>query len=321
MRIGMRTVKTVISVFASMVVANYFSLLFWPSAGIIALLSVGNTRRSTLMTGIYRIAAFIIATFIAFLCFTFLGYRIISFSVFLLFFIPIAVRFKLTEGIVVNSVLITHYLSEQSMSWQLIANEAALMMIGVGFALLSNVYMPDSKKRLKENQVIIEERFRQLLRNMADFLISDGVYENQGLCKELQVFIRESQAYARDHQENNLLRQNQYYETYFSMRRAQINVIQDMQENLEYIHEPVPYSDHIYGLLIYTAETFSESNDGKEILARIEEVYGLYRQMPLPTTRSEFEARAELFQFLQSFKSFIEIKVEFSQQMIVDAEK
>ncbi|MDY4307031.1 aromatic acid exporter family protein [Enterococcus mundtii] len=67
-------------------------------------------------------------------------------------FIPIAVRFKLTEGIVVNSVLITHYLSEQSMSWQLITNEAALMIIGVGFALLSNVYMPDSKKRLKENQ-------------------------------------------------------------------------------------------------------------------------------------------------------------------------
>ncbi|MHC0243685.1 aromatic acid exporter family protein, partial [Enterococcus faecium] len=71
-----------------------------------------------------------------------------------------------------------------------------------------------------------------------------------------------------------------------------------------------------YGLLIYTAETFSESNDGRQILTRIEEVYVLYRQMPLPTSRPEFEDRAELFQFLQSFKSFIEIKAEFSQQKI-----
>nr|WP_244319694.1 hypothetical protein [Enterococcus faecium] len=100
------------------------------------------------------------------------------------------------------------------------------------------------------------------------------------------------------------------------MRRAQANVIKDMLENLERIQQPAYYGKHIYGLLIYTAETFSESNDGRQILARIEEVYVLYRQMPLPTSRPEFEDRAELFQFLQSFKSFIEIKAEFSQQKI-----
>lgn len=68
--------------------------------------------------------------------------------------------------------------------------------------------------------------------------------------------------------------------------------------------------------MIYTAETFSEKNDGRELLERIDEVYELYRQMPLPKARLEFEDRAELFQFLQSFKSFIEIKAEFSQQVI-----
>lgn len=62
MRIGMRTVKTVISVFFSMVTAGSLSLLYWPAAGIIALLSVGNTKRSTLRTGMNRIAAFILAT-------------------------------------------------------------------------------------------------------------------------------------------------------------------------------------------------------------------------------------------------------------------
>lgn len=69
-------------------------------------------------------------------------------------------------------------------------------------------------------------------------------------------------------------------------------------------------------MLVYTAETFSEKNDGKELLKRIEEVYELYRDMAMPKERLEFEDRAELFQFLQSFKSFIEIKAEFSQQSI-----
>ena len=66
-------------------------------------------------------------------------------------------------------------------------------------------------------------------------------------------------------------------------------------------------------MLIYTAETFAEENDGTRIMERIYEVYAEYRQMPLPQKRSEFENRAELFQFLQSFKSFIEIKAEFAQ--------
>ena len=123
MRIGLRTVKTVLSSMLSMAVAHACSLLFWPSAGIIALLSVGNTKRSTLYTGIYRITAFILATLVAFISFSVLGYTILGFGLFLLLFIPVTVYFKLTEGIVVNSVLVTHYLSEQNMIWSLIGND------------------------------------------------------------------------------------------------------------------------------------------------------------------------------------------------------
>ncbi|NVF17716.1 hypothetical protein HV446_09135 [Enterococcus faecium] len=82
MRIGMRTIKTVISVFFSMVTAGSLSLLYWPAAGIIALLSVGNTKRSTLRTGMNRIAAFILATATALFSFFAVGYTIFGFSLF-----------------------------------------------------------------------------------------------------------------------------------------------------------------------------------------------------------------------------------------------
>ncbi|RCF89301.1 aromatic acid exporter family protein, partial [Enterococcus faecium] len=57
------------------------------------------------------------------------GYTFFGFILFFFLFFPLASRFKLTEGIVVNSVLVTHYLVEENMSWQLIGNEAGLMAI------------------------------------------------------------------------------------------------------------------------------------------------------------------------------------------------
>jgi uncharacterized membrane protein YgaE (UPF0421/DUF939 family) len=312
-RIGMRTIKTVISALLAMLAASELSLLYWPSAGIIAVLSVGNTRRSSLMVGVYRLAAFVLATIAAFISFSLAGYTTLGFGLFLLLFIPIAAQLKLSEGIVVNSVLVTHYLSAQTMTWPLIGNEAALMMLGVGFALLANIYMPDKRKQLLKNQEIIEEKFRDILQEMAFALSTEKKGTIRGHCEELLIYVRKSQLDARNYQENYWLKHNVYYETYFSMRRAQINVLKNMLGNLQRIKEPGLYGKYISELLTFTAETFEEANDGSAILERINEVYQRYREMPLPVHREEFEDRAELFQFLQSFKSFIEIKAEFAQ--------
>ena len=37
------------------------------------------------------------------------------------------------------------------------------MSIGVGLALLANSYMPDTEKRLREDQEVIETMFRKIL--------------------------------------------------------------------------------------------------------------------------------------------------------------
>ncbi|MFV0560278.1 MAG: aromatic acid exporter family protein [Enterococcus sp.] len=314
MKIGLRTLKTVIAAVLSMVVASTLHLLYWPSAGIIAILSVGNTKRSSLYTGGTRFFAFLLATGIAYLCFQLLGYTPVTFGLYLLIFIPSAVYFGLSEGIVVNSVLVTHYLVEGHMSLQLIYNEFLLFIIGVGFALLVNLYIPSLGKKLESNQEKIEEMFREILQQMAATLLENsqtGTLESS--CESLKLYIRESQIKAREYKENYWLREEIYYENYFSMRRAQINILQDMLRNLERIDKIEHYSGHIYEMLIYTANTFSKENDGQDLMGKIEQTYQEYRKMPLPSTRHEFEARAELFQFLQSFKSFIEIKLEFAQ--------
>ena len=98
------------------------------------------------------------------------------------------------------------------------------------------------------------------------------------------------------------------------MRLAQLRILRDMVNLLIEIDIDGLFGDELRKVLISTAENFAEENDGKLILWQIEAVYQNYRQKPLPQKREEFENRALLFQFLQSFRSFIEIKAIFYQK-------
>jgi uncharacterized membrane protein YgaE (UPF0421/DUF939 family) len=318
MKIGLRTIKTAVSATLSMAFAGSLGLLFPASAGIISVLSVTNTKKTSLMTGIYRLFSLALATLIAYGCFSLLGFTSLAFGLYLLLFIPSAVYFRLSDGIVVSSVLVTQYLIEKDLSWSIIANEFLLMTIGVGFALLLNLYMPDVEKRLKEDQVVIETMFRKILTNMAAYLNQHGKERNLfESCDDLKGYIQEGESWAKNHAENQLLSSDNYYLEYFIMRKMQSNSLKDMLKILEKITVEAEQVENIQRLLEFTAETFAENNDGQAILDKVAEVYEEYRQKALPKTREEFENRAQLFQLLQIFQSFIEIKAEFTKHQKV----
>lgn len=315
MKIGLRTIKTAIAAVLSMLLASYLELLYAPAAGIIAILSVGNTKKSSLQVGFARLISLGMATLLSFLCFTIIGYNAIAFGLYLLLFISLSAQFKLTDGIVVNSVLVTHYMMEKNYSFVLLRNEFLLLGIGVGFALLVNLYMPDMQKQIKEEQRIIEERFRQILANMAVDLNHSQRENLEMECQDLLSFIRRGQRRAQMYRENQWQTDDLYYEEYFSMRRTQVRLLSDMVHLLKDIQVEEGLANHLRPILAFTSETFHEENDGVEILTRIDHVLEEYRAQPLPEERMEFENRARLFQFLQSFKSFIEMKAEFSNSV------
>lgn len=312
MKIGLRTVKTAVSATLSMIAAESLGLLYPASAGIISVLSVTNTKKTSLLTGIYRLFSLAIATVIAYICFSIIGFNAWAFGVFLLLFIPSAVFLKVSDGIVVSSVLVTQYLIEADMSWTIIGNEFLLMSIGVSFALVMNLYMPDTEKHLQEDQEVIETMFRQVLNNMAEYLNQHGKERNLfEKCDDLKSVIRAGETWAKNHAENQLLSSNDYYLNYFAMRRIQSNSLKDMLRILEKVTVEPEQVENLQKLFQYTAETFAENNDGHEILEKITQVYEAYRKKELPKTRIEFENRAQLFQLLQVFQIFIEIKAEF----------
>lgn len=313
MKIGLRTIKTVIASVLAILIATQLHLLYATAAGIIAILSVGNTKKTSLKSGLGRVLSLGLAIILSFICFTTLGFHTWAFGVFLLVFIPLSVRFNLADAIVVNSVLITHFLVEKSFSWQMILNETLLMTIGVGLALLLNLYMPDNEKQLKEDIKAIEEDFRTIIFAMAAHLNLEKIAPLDDACLDLRSKLRAALNQAHIHQKNQWISEEDYYSDYFSMRLAQLRILRDMVNLLIEIDIDGLFVDELRKVLISTAENFAEENDGKLILWQIEAVYQNYRQKPLPQTREEFENRALLFQFLQSFRSFVEIKAIFYQ--------
>src|SRR5699024_8130842 len=313
MKIGLRTIKTVIASVLAILIATQLHLLYATAAGIIAILSVGNTKKTSLKSGLGRVLSLGLAIILSFICFTTLGFHTWAFGVFLLVFIPLSVRFNLADAIVVNSVLITHFLVEKSFSWQMILKETLLMTIGVGLALLLNLYMPDNEKQLKEDIKAIEEDFGTIIFAMAAHLNLEKIAPLDDACLDLRSKLRAALNQAHIHQKNQWISEEDYYSEYFSMRLAQLRILRDMVNLLIEIDIDGLFVDELRKVLISTAENFAEENDGKLILWQIEAVYQNYRQKPLPQTREEFENRALLFQFLQSFRSFIEIKAIFYQ--------
>lgn len=316
MKIGLRTVKTAVCATLAILIASSLGLFYPTSAGIIAILSVTNTKRSSFQVGFYRICSLVLATCIAWICFKTFGYTPFAFGTFLVLFIPIAAAWNMSEGIAVSSVLVTQFLVEQTMDFWIIKNAFFLMFIGLGLSLLANLYMPNIEKKLKSDQVKIEEKLRILLYEMAKLFDQKSPELNtcDKLVIEVEEALKQGEIWAIQHAENQLLTQNSYYIHYLDMRHVQVQLLKSMNVLLHDIHFDMVAGKDIRQLFESTAETLSEMNDGQKIAKKVQDVYQIYREMPLPQSRKEFENRAKLYQLLTQFETFIEIKIEFVEQ-------
>ena len=313
MKIGLRTIKTVVTATLGIIIATTLGLKFPSTAGIIAILSVTNTKTSSFKVGLGRIIALFIAIIIALICYSILGYTPIAFGLFLLIYIPIAARFNMSEAIPVNSVLITHFLNERNMSLSLIINAVSLLLIGVGLALIANLYMPNVQGSIDTNKEKVDLEIKELLLKMSAVLSKKTNKINcERSLENIEQSIDQGESYAKRHFDNRLLRKDDYEVSYFQMRRMQLNVLQDMVElvgKIEIDHETV---EAINVLIKEIYDTYGEKNDGKELNDKVSEVIKYYETKELPKTRIEFENRARLFQFLTEIQTFIHIKVNFN---------
>ncbi|MCC5896272.1 MAG: aromatic acid exporter family protein [Alkalibacterium sp.] len=312
MTIKIRTAKMVLATLLSIYIANLLQLEHTLAAGIIAILSLLDTKRASFVTAFKRLLSTLTAFMIASIVFCFVGFTIPAFAIYLMFYVPIAYRFDLQVGIAPCSVLVTHFIGAASiaLAWQV--NGLLLMFIGASSALLFNSWMPSSKSELEESKVSIDENLRVILRAISTLLFGRELDIKLGTkITQVEKMIEHTKNTALIDYDNQLFRKNDYSIRYLQMRQQQLVLIKKMSFSLQHVTLGTVQSRILAELFFDTAEQLNEKNTGLLLLSNIATLYKEFRQSELPKTREEFESRAYLFQLLHDVEELIEVKRAF----------
>ncbi len=300
--------KTGIGSAMSILLANLFGLLYSPSAGIITLLTLQNTKRDTLKIAVKRVEAFVLAIVISYLVFEGIGYTAIAFGAFVTLFVTLCFILDLKDGISMNAVLMTHFLIERHMELSMVFNEIGILLIGMGIGVLLNLVMPRNITRIRKEQALLEEKMKTALGNI------EGVLQNKKTeydFSSLEHHVEELIQSAYEEAGNRLLSDTRYLVSYLEMRKMQIGVIKDIATTLKEITVLPTQADALAEFVRHIAASFHERNNITGLLTILEQLKEHFRLEPLPLTREEFENRATLYQIMKELEYFLMLKRNF----------
>jgi len=309
-----KTVKMALSATISIIISNYIGLEFGVTSGIIAILSIQDTKKEALLVGGRRMIAATIAILLSFILYMLLGNNPIVFGLFLLIFISITTVLKISEGMVVGAVLSTHLLISTNINVSWIINEGKLTIIGIGVAMMFNLYTASLEADFEKNKQRIEDYYRAILSDMAVSLVTQAVpiYE-QEILLSLEELIKNTKFMAQIINNNHLFKKNDYYVSYIDMRIIQLDAIKRMKRHFSRFYMKYEQTKILSEFTNNVAMNIHEDNDCIELINKLNLLKKDYELMELPQNRNEFENRALLFQFLNDLEDFLIIKKEFKE--------
>lgn len=314
--VGYRTLKTAVGAAIAIIIAEYIGLSYAAAAGVITILSVQSTKRKSIEIALRRLGSTTLALLVAVLVFLLMGYSAISFGVYLFIFIPIAAAFRLNDGIVPSTVLVTHLLVEESVALSWILNEYGILIVGAGIALLFNIYMPSVEKDIQETQRDVERLFKKILGSFSEDILSQSVnIEEEKVFQELDDALTSGFELAHRLSSNYLSESFQYYVRYMEMRIKQYEILKQMREVLGRVDSYYEQNRLVASLTELVAHQYNELNTARELIDDLNGYMEIFRNQDLPKTREEFENRASLYQYVRDLQTLLEIKRQFADSL------
>jgi uncharacterized membrane protein YgaE (UPF0421/DUF939 family) len=310
-RIGYRTLKTAAGTAISILIAQQLGLDNFASAGILTILCIQVTKRRSLRTAWDRFLACVLVMPFSALFFETIAYHPIVIGIMLLFFIPTVVMLKATDGVVTSSVIILHIYLANHISLALFLNELGVIIIGIGVALIINVYMPSADNRLKQYQTRMEENFKVIFCEMVKFLRTGESDWSGKEITETAKLIEEAKSLAYLDVENHVLREDNDYFHYFKMREKQFELIERVLPIVTSLTVTLPQGKMIAEFLEELSENIKPGNTAHIYLGKLKEMKKEFEEMELPKTREEFEVRAALLQLVKEMHEYLIIKSSF----------
>ncbi|WNF37868.1 aromatic acid exporter family protein [Bacillaceae bacterium IKA-2] len=310
-KIGYRTLKTAIGAALAIAIAQAIGLNFYASAGILTILCVEKTRRQSLRISWQRLFACTLGMFFGAAIFEVIGYNPLAVAVLLILFIPTAVFLKVQAGIVTSAVIILHIYTLREVSVAIFINEFALIIIGIGMALLMNLYMPSVEQDLKKIQNELEANYKKIFQQFACFLREgDSDWDGKELTESVDL-LKKGKDVALQNIENHVLRYDDQFYHYFKMREKQFDIIERMMPLITSLDHTVVQGEKIAEYLEDLSRVVRPEVGSVDFLDRLYELKNYFKEMDLPKDRDEFEIRSSLFSFVKEMEEYLIIKRHF----------
>ncbi|MGL4252698.1 MAG: aromatic acid exporter family protein [Fusobacteriaceae bacterium] len=307
-----KVLKSAAATVLSITIAQQLELKYALTAGIIAIISIQGTRKEGFKVAFDRVIATIIGLLVSDILFYFMGYSYLVLGIFILIFMPICVRFNLIQGFLVNVVLATHLISEQSSSMSLLINEFALLLIGLGTALLFNLYMPDLNRELRKMSEDMGKTIQNILLDMSQSLKCNCVsVEEKKLFDQLKELGNRARLMAINEFNNSIISNNTMTIDYFNMRYVQYKILKRMRLSFSRLYQITEHALIISRLMESISYCTFEDDEVDQVLVDIRNCKEEFRNSELPKTREEFENRAVLYEFLNDLEEFATVVKEF----------
>ena len=291
----------------AILIAEWMGLSYATSAGIVTLLTIQNTRKDTFHLALRRITSFGVTMLFAYVCVNFIPMRFVSFGVFMLALVGISYYLDWNGAISVNAVIGTHVLlMENGLTWKLVGNEAAMVLIGIVIAVLFNMRMPSKEAELQMDIAHIDSYMDENLISIADHLCSHSKLDKDkrhlsALLEHISGAI--DKAYAN---RNNTLRSHSdYYIDYLNFRKEQCEI-------LLHVYYIAAHHDFVVDEARIVAEVIREvaghlhvQKEIEAVMHKIDKTAHEIIHGEMPKNQHEFEGKAVLYQLLYELREFL----------------
>lgn len=299
-------------------IAELLNLQYATSAGIITLLTVLTTRRGTFRLSGQRILTYGISAAVCWLVFRLAPSVWIGYGVFLFVMVWVTHWLGWKGTLSTNAVIGSHFLVTQDFSIGFVLNEFSLILIGITIAILLNLFHINSTHEdgLIRRMRSTEKTMQQILTELAGYLMQEEkdkeVWEH---LTKLELKIEESIELAYEYHHNTFHSYQDYYAAYFEMRARQCGTLHSLHAEMGRIRKVPIQACVVAKFILDVAPYVKEMNEPKKQLDELHELLEKFHDEALPTTREEFESRAELYHILMDLEEFILYKKKFVEEI------
>lgn len=312
-KIGYRTLKTAIATPLSMAIAQSLGINNVATAGILTMLCIQPSRRRSFQTATDRFLACLLAIGFSAVFFEVFGYSALVLSVLLMIFIPTTIFFKIEKGIFTSTVITLNIYLFENFNLEFISNQLYLIIIGIGTGFIVNLYMPSLDKKLDNIKKSVEVRFLIVFRQISRVLRKEETIWLREEINELEKLFDEANELVKRDRENKIKGTNHSYSEYFQMRKYQYQLLQEILGLIDRLPEKDKVNNELPAFIDKLGEAVHTNDTARAFLEELHVLEENFKQVELPKTYQDFEAKSVTFQLLQVIERYLSVKVNLME--------